>query len=531
MEDIFVNVDAYLDEIAEHMPHFVFYRRGYCNPILIGYGDYCEDYRDSKLTDCYCTACHTRYEDGINKPSVYKHKEIGRCANCGATVEYRQMNRGRRTYYRTQNFAVFEGAGDRMRISCIRAIQKFPDEELEPELSWQTVTRYELQPHKAVQFKWRYIYDEKRCVWEPKKSKPIEPNFAAGFFWRDNTYTLINHDCIGKSFLRYLFKGWESELPSMYIQWLCRYAEHPQIEYFLHGGLGYVAKDYVHGKLGSTIRLNWRSNDLKKILRLSKPEIEYLIQENGVRYSGYVAFRKSFFQGKTPADTVKYFKAYGTCIDMIKEVEQLSGLERKKIMDFGFKKMNKEGGYFFMIQYRDYLRECKKLQYDMTSTAILMPKDVFAAHEKTQKLLTELEDKELNELLRKHYEKRQELEVVDMELGLMLMQPKAVHEIVDEGAKLNHCVGGYADRHAEGSTTIMFLRLLSRPDMPYYTMEVSNDLKIKQCYGYRNTRDINAACITAFESRYTEYLEFIKKQRKKAKEKEKRKKRQHKAAA
>ena len=136
-------------------------------------------------------------------------------------------------------------------------------------------------------------------------------------------------------------------------------------------------------------------------------------------------------------------------------------------------------------------------------------------------MLDALEDKELNELLRKHYEKRQELEVVDMELGLKLMQPKAVHEIVDEGAKLNHCVGEYADRHAEGSTTIMFLRLISRPEMPYYTMEVSNDLKIKQCYGYRNTRDINAACITAFESRYTEYLEFIKKQRKKAKEKEK----------
>ena len=37
----FVNVDAYLDEIKEYMPHYVFYRRGYSAPELVGFGDYC----------------------------------------------------------------------------------------------------------------------------------------------------------------------------------------------------------------------------------------------------------------------------------------------------------------------------------------------------------------------------------------------------------------------------------------------------------------------------------------------------------
>ena len=74
---MFVNVDDHMDEISSYMPHYVFYRRGYRSPALVGFGDYFEDEKDSKCTDCYCTACHERYEDTVNPPSAYKHKAIG----------------------------------------------------------------------------------------------------------------------------------------------------------------------------------------------------------------------------------------------------------------------------------------------------------------------------------------------------------------------------------------------------------------------------------------------------------------------
>ena len=60
--------------------------------------------------------------------------------------------------------------------------------------------------------------------------------------------------------------------------------------------------------------------------------------------------------------------------------------------------------------------------------------------------------------------------------GMKILYPATPEDIVAEGHALHHCVGGYADRHAEGSTTIMFLRLISRPDQPYYTMEVTATL-------------------------------------------------------
>lgn len=523
--DNFVDVDRYLPEIEEYTNKFVFYRRGYTSPVIDGFDLFSE--KRSKTTDCYCTACHTRYEDNANDPKIYKHKTMGTCHNCGSRVEYRQMNKGRQTYCAYGNFAVFEGAGDLMRIACIKIYQRFEDDQLEPTLSWSTITRYELRPGKAVQYKFNW---EKG--WIPKVSKALEPNFATGFYWRDSCYTLINHDCTDKSFLNYFIKTWQGDYPGLYIQWLCRYAEHPQIEYFLHGGLSHIAKCIVSSSLGKDIRPNWKSNDLKKILRVSKPELEYLKNYDGIGYDDYIRWRRSFWNGKTPEETIKYFDLFKNCRSYIKRAEMLTGLSRKKIMDYVLRKQNSEGTLFFMIQYKDYLEECRKLNYDMSSEAVIMPKNLFTAHERTSRILRDMERKAIKEQMELANEKRRDMEVTDLELGLILRLPGSVEEIAEEGAKLNHCVGGYASRHAAGATTILFLRDLGHPFTPYYTMEVDNSLKIVQCRGYGNNRRVpKPEEIFEFEKRYAEYLESVKLMRKKAKKKAQRSTRKQSKAA
>lgn len=535
----FVNVQNYQEEIEQYMPKFVFYRRGYRSPVIDNFGiDYSE--KDSKVTDCYCTACHTRYTDSKYSPKNYKHKKDGICSNCGSGVEFRQMDRGRATYYFIKNFAVFEGAGDLMRIDCIRARQEFIGDELEPEIHSYSIARYELRPGKAVQFK--CCFKEDGYKWIPKKTRAIEPNFASGFWYRDSNYTLINHEAVEHSFLRYLFKN-EIDLPALYIQWLCRYAEHPQLEYFLHGGLPIIARKYVEQSLHydiisgdstySRIRFNWKSNDLKKILHLTKPELEYFIETSGDYYASYIKWRKDFFRGKTPAETVKYFSEFKGTKRYIEEIEQKTSIDRKKIMDYALKRQNNQGTTFFLICYRDYINECVELKYDMQSTAITMPKDMFAMHERTSQILRSIRDKEENAALHKSDKKRQGLEVTDFELGLVLRLPRSIREISDEGASLNHCVGGYAERHANGKLTIMFLRTLSHPETPYYTMEVANDLHIVQCRGYRNNNANNPKPeeIIEFEKRYTEYLAMLKSERKRAQKNEKKKMQKAKAAA
>ena len=66
-------------------------------------------------------------------------------------------------------------------------------------------------------------------------------------------------------------------------------------------------------------------------------------------------------------------------------------------------------------------------------------------------------------------------------------------EIRAEGKALCHCVGGYAKRHMEGATTILFLRAADDPDTPLCTIEMEQDGKnIRQIHGYRNDRGLKS---------------------------------------
>ena len=87
---------------------------------------------------------------------------------------------------------------------------------------------------------------------------------------------------------------------------------------------------------------------------------------------------------------------------------------------------------------------------------------------------------------------RKTLEFEDKDYLIRL--PVDKNEIIKEGMELHHCVGGYAERHETGDTTIMFLRKKSEPDKPFYTIEVGievltdtvSELRISQIHGFGN---------------------------------------------
>ena len=70
--------------------------------------------------------------------------------------------------------------------------------------------------------------------------------------------------------------------------------------------------------------------------------------------------------------------------------------------------------------------------------------------------------------------------------GIIIRPAATPEELVQEGATLKHCVGGYAKSHASGRI-ILFIRHERRPERSWYTLNV--DLKTKkiiQNHGYRN---------------------------------------------
>ena len=59
-------------------------------------------------------------------------------------------------------------------------------------------------------------------------------------------------------------------------------------------------------------------------------------------------------------------------------------------------------------------------------------------------------------------------------------------ELLVEGTALHHCVGSYVDSVSKGKEYILFLRKVSEPETPYFTIDVTPDGNVRQIHGLHN---------------------------------------------
>ena len=137
-----------------------------------------------------------------------------------------------------------------------------------------------------------------------------------------------------------------------------------------------------------------------------------------------------------------------------------------------------------LSDWKDYIFDAQKLNIDLTIQSNIMPKDLYIAHQNTIKQIKYNNDLEI---MRKAKARVKELQKYNYKAnGLLIRGPKDSQEIIEEGKVQHICVGGYAERHADGKTTILFIRKVDKPNEPFYTVEVSKDNKVVQVRGKRN---------------------------------------------
>lgn len=61
----------------------------------------------------------------------------------------------------------------------------------------------------------------------------------------------------------------------------------------------------------------------------------------------------------------------------------------------------------------------------------------------------------------------------------IIMLPNVPSDLINEGDKLNHCVGSYIDYVTSGKSTILFVRKSDNVDTPYMTLEVRDDMIVQ----------------------------------------------------
>lgn len=160
--------------------------------------------------------------------------------------------------------------------------------------------------------------------------------------------------------------------------------------------------------------------------------------------------------------------------------------EYTKVMDYILTQADKlqdEPGNIaqYYIDYRDMLG-AEALTYRE-----IFPKNLREAHDR----LAELQEIQKRSKLKKQFaeiaEKYAELEWTDGDLYIRIVQTE--QELVQEGKTLHHCVGGYGQKHVNGTDRIFFVRHYRRPERSYYTLDINMTGAVPkevQLHGYRN---------------------------------------------
>ena len=152
-----------------------------------------------------------------------------------------------------------------------------------------------------------------------------------------------------------------------------------------------------------------------------------------------------------------------------------------------------------LTTWRDYRESAEFLGSDMSKTAILMPDKLKERHDVVSARATEIRKAKEDERNREWVHRRDAMirEASEGPVGrfaegyekngLCLVLPKAEADFINEGQKLNHCVGNgeYAKRHAEGERMIFFVRRVDDREKPYYTAEINVvSHRVVQLYGF-----------------------------------------------
>ena len=145
---------------------------------------------------------------------------------------------------------------------------------------------------------------------------------------------------------------------------------------------------------------------------------------------------------------------------------------------------------------------------------LLYPRNLEFAHDQVLKRKNEIANRATNEAIAEYAKKSEWLSFSDEETGLFIRAAQSQDELIEEGKALSHCVGSYAKAVARGETTILFIRRISAPEVPFFTLEFKHG-KVQQNRGKRNCDRTQQ--VVAFEAKWIQHINEIKGDRKNGK--------------
>lgn len=500
------------DTIRDMFPQYLFFRNEYEDD---GF-----NVSSTPVRMCTCTACGETFSAVRGNWARGKlHHEMCNCPNCGREVEgiavgkYKYSMPSLEQWGKTAVLRVLpDGA---LQIEAGNALRRFNHDDLVGEIVWRPERRYYFKAG-AVQA-WTLRLTEWSCdgnhryKWAALKTVPdaFAQNFMAGY---NGGYVIIGlreafeHPawkyCQMETFYHFQYAadiiedwttGQRAEPARWLVLYLAWYALHPQIEMAVKLGFSDAVEELIENNRKNARLLNWDADTPAGFLRMDKRDAK-----------AFIRAQMSFRDLKTWRGTDKKgnFADYIALADLVGGAENLHRIsERANTHGIALKTAARYIAKLIpacsryapptaqIIQtWCDYLDMAQSLNYDLTEETVLMPKNLQERHDAAAETLGELDrldEIKAYKIRRKQLEKKYGFKLG----GLRVLIPNSAEEIIAEGKTLHHCVGGYAARHVQGKTVILFLRNAKKPMRSFLTIEMikrKGRMDIMQIHGYRN---------------------------------------------
>lgn len=444
-----------------------------------------------------------------------KHKQFGECPKCHSKVEYRNGNK-----------------------------QKYLDSGRKDATLVQMTTtgRVVIRIYKWSQHIEIKAWDDfsvSRIEWETKRTFIDTCRDMKSYSWE--LYKNRFHRFVPAS------TGYWSSSSTCYAKTYIEDFE--RIMSYLKGGMEYLPKEIFENAIDIGRLL--RSLGLTGMVeRLWKMGLRRLALEITYSYTQYISEKALFKNYGVENDDLRIFKAVDIGLNelydwpkMKKTGKKLSSEDIKQMREIGLtigrlSELNKYSSNRKIINYltkqhmrridiqiyKDYLGMLKELKMDIKSEFNLFPRNLRQRHDD----LVEIQNEKNNAKLKKKLDKTHSV-IADMEDELnakyavetkncFIRAPHSAYEIVLEGQKLHHCVGGdnYRDKMKSGESFILFVRKKSAPDEPWWTIEVRSNHVIAQYHGWGN-KDKDKEDVEPIMKKFRERLEKLKADEEKAK--------------
>lgn len=483
---------------------------------------YDSSWTGNDIRECLCTSCggFTFYRSAdIADFFKQHHGDTTECPNCGNEVKLIAL--GRMRSFRTINdsderrFSIFRPAPDGgLLVISGWGHRQFTWNELNPEITFREKERAYFAPGERMRWKRSFEY-EGLCntgYAHPVGWKPCgfmgEPHNPTVNLTSEGDYYVICAERIEDTKLKYCrledwyyarCKVWLSdtmEICRFVHKFLMYYTEYPNMEMACRLGYWNVIDDLVdHGRRNVGI-LDWSAKTSWGFLRLSKPDGKQFLRSDGsLEDLKMLHEARKWDKGLSLA---KFWDLIETCGNddrtalLVTHAAKLARVSPQAIIHYATSHARAAKRKSFLQMLCDYLDCAKFLKYDLRQRDVALPKDLEARHNAATAASLILRQQNADKKVRVRVERAAEMYAF-FYCGYAIVVPASVEEIIQEGKRLHHCVGGYADRHFNGALEILFLRKASAINKPFITLELAHrdqprsKVIIRQMYGDHNT--------------------------------------------